>query len=49
MLSPKNSRLLAKIIQLAKINKDYKMVMKIENIKKDSEIDEDILKYGVNI
>lgn len=45
MLSPKNSRLLAKIKQIAIYNKDFEMIKKIENIKNDDEITEEVVKY----
>lgn len=45
MLTPKNSRLLAKKKQIAISNKDYKMIEKIEKIKNDDEITSEILNY----
>lgn len=45
MISPENSRLLAFVKQLAIINDDERMVEKVESIKEDYEIDEEILNY----
>lgn len=45
MLKPENSRLLAKKKQIAIYNKDFEMVKKIEAIKKDDEITNDIINY----
>ena len=46
MLSPDNSRMLAKKRNIALFKKDYVMVNKIESIKKDSEITEEIRNYN---
>ena len=45
MLSVENSRYLAKIKQKAIYNKDIEMIKKIENIKFDYEITEEIRRY----
>lgn len=47
MLKADNSRLLAIKRQLALYNKDYEMVRKIENIKDDSEITEEMRSYRI--
>lgn len=47
MLKPKNSKLLAKIKELALYNKDYEMIKKIELIKNDDEITEKIKNYSI--
>lgn len=45
MLSPKYSRLLAKKRLIALFNKDFEMIKKIENIKNDSDVTEEMLNY----
>lgn len=47
MLTPENSRMLAKKRQIAVYNKDFKMVKKIEEIKHNKEIDDEIKNYKV--
>lgn len=47
MISPENSRKLAKIKQIAKINGDIKMINKLESIEYDYEITPEILNYEV--
>ena len=46
MLSPKNSRMLAKKRNIALLKKDYDMANKIEKIKNDSEITKEIRNYN---
>ena len=45
MLSPDNSKMLARKRQIAIYNKDFDMLKKIENIQKDNEITKDIINY----
>lgn len=47
MLSVDNSHLLARKMQYAIYNNDIEMIKKIENIKNDNEITEDILNYKI--
>ena len=47
MLSPDNSRLLAKKRQIALYNKDFEMIKLIENIKYDYQITKEIINYNV--
>ncbi len=48
MLTPENSKLLAIKKQIAVYNKDYDMIKKIEKIKNDNQISEEIKKYKQN-
>lgn len=45
MISAKNSRMLAIKKQMAVQNKDFKMIKKLERIKDDKEITNEIIKY----
>lgn len=45
MVSAKDSRLLAKVKQVAILNKDKKMIEKLEKVKKSTDITVDIKKY----
>ena len=47
MLSVDNSHLLARKMQYAIYNNDIEMIKKIENIKNENEITEDILNYKI--
>ena len=49
MLSPKNSRILALKRQIALFKKDFEMVKKIEQIKSDKEITQEIKNYNLQI
>lgn len=49
MLSPKNSRTLALKRQIALFKKDFEMVKKIEQIKSDKEITQEIKNYNLQI
>lgn len=45
MLSANNSRILAMKIQLAKANRDFDMMNKIEAVKNDEDVTKDMLNY----